>query len=454
MAAVAALAARMLTAFTVQTGVVVGTDVAAAALVHGDHDPFGHLELAADVEGGLVGAVAMPLGVLAGAGARVLPEAVAAGRMGSVLLDAASFGASAALVERAFDGSVDPGEVAFAAVGAGVGSLAGRALRRTGTGTGAGAVHPGPVPPIAPAAVGETLPPHLRAVFEASTPVPSGRSFFSARDDTWLARLVPRVPAQPGRAVVFLHGNRLSVRAAGRSLSPEELAAVVRADPALAGKPVTLFACETGRLDDGFAARLARELGVEVVAPTELAWLAPDGTMYTTSGRLLDDGWLQTVPHDGHWRRFPPPAVAGATARIEEVPDHDHDARRPGLRRPRRGRATGRRPRARAAHGRRRAPTDRRVPRRRCRPGRRRSSGARPARPRPAVHGPRRVRHRRHLDLGAPLRYYVERHGLAPEPELLAHIRASGYRARTPSRAEVEHAYADLQDYFRSAAPR
>ena len=55
---------------------------------------------------------------------------------------------------------------------------------------------------------------------------------------------------------------------------------------------------------------------------------------------------------------------------------------------------------------------------------------------------------------GAPLRYYVERHGLAPEPELLAHIRASGYRARTPSRAEVEHAYADLQDYFRSAAPR
>ncbi len=261
-----------------------------------------------------MGAVAMPLGVLAGAGARVLPEAVAAGRMGSVLLDAASFGASAALVERAFDGSVDPGEVAFAAVGAGVGSLAGRALRRSGTGTGAGAVHPGPVPPIAPAAVGETLPPHLRAVFEASTPVPSGRSFFSARDDTWLARLVPRVPAQPGRAVVFLHGNRLSVRAAGRSLSPEELAAVVRADPALAGKPVTLFACETGRLDDGFAARLARELGVEVVAPTELAWLAPDGTMYTTSGRLLDDGWLQTVPHDGHWRRFPPPAVAGATA--------------------------------------------------------------------------------------------------------------------------------------------
>jgi hypothetical protein len=53
---------------------------------------------------------------------------------------------------------------------------------------------------------------------------------------------------------------------------------------------------------------------------------------------------------------------------------------------------------------------------------------------------------------GAPLRYYAERHGLAPEPELLAHIRACGYQARTPSPAEVDHAYADLQEYFRSAA--
>jgi hypothetical protein len=158
-------------------------------------------------------------------------------------------------------------------------------------------------------AVADELPAHLRAVFETSTPVPAGRSFFSPQDDPWFARLVPRVQAQPGRAVLFVHGNGVGVRASGRSLSPEELAEIVRADPALASRPVTLFACETGRLDDGFAARLARELGVEVVAPTELAWLAPDGTMYTTSGRLLDDGWMQTLPHDGRWRRFPPPAL-------------------------------------------------------------------------------------------------------------------------------------------------
>jgi hypothetical protein len=289
----------------VQTGVLVGTDVAAGALFRPDHDPFGHLDLGADLEGGLVAAVAAPLGMVAGLGGRALPRAVAAGHAGSALIDAAAFGASDALVQRAFAGSVDPGEVAFAAVGAGTGSLVGRALRRAGT-----APEPGvPVPRVAPAALPQELPAHLRAVLDGSTPVPAGRSFFSPQDDPWLARLVPSVPAQPGRAVLFVHGNGVSVRAAGTSLSPEELAQIVRTDPALAGKPVTLFACETGRFDDGFAARLARDLGVEVVAPTELAWLGPDGTMYTTTGRLVDDGWLQTMPHDGRWRRFPPPAL-------------------------------------------------------------------------------------------------------------------------------------------------
>ena len=55
---------------------------------------------------------------------------------------------------------------------------------------------------------------------------------------------------------------------------------------------------------------------------------------------------------------------------------------------------------------------------------------------------------------GAPLRYYAERHALAPEPELLAHIRACDYRARTPSQAEVEHAYDDLEEFFRTSAAR
>jgi hypothetical protein len=51
----------------------------------------------------------------------------------------------------------------------------------------------------------------------------------------------------------------------------------------------------------------------------------------------------------------------------------------------------------------------------------------------------------------ASLRYYVARHGLAPQPELLAHIRASGYTAHTPTPAELTAAQEDLHAHFRTA---
>ena len=51
----------------------------------------------------------------------------------------------------------------------------------------------------------------------------------------------------------------------------------------------------------------------------------------------------------------------------------------------------------------------------------------------------------------ASLRYYVARHGLAPEPELLAHIRAHGYTPRTPTSAELTEAQEDLHAFFRAA---
>ena len=51
----------------------------------------------------------------------------------------------------------------------------------------------------------------------------------------------------------------------------------------------------------------------------------------------------------------------------------------------------------------------------------------------------------------AALRYYVSRHGLAPEPDLLAHIRGHGYRAPTPTAAELAEAQSDLHAFFRTA---
>lgn len=50
----------------------------------------------------------------------------------------------------------------------------------------------------------------------------------------------------------------------------------------------------------------------------------------------------------------------------------------------------------------------------------------------------------------ASLRYYVAKHGLAPEPDLLAHIRAHGYQAPTPTPAELAEVQDELVVFFRT----
>ncbi|HVN13614.1 MAG TPA: hypothetical protein VMT69_16085, partial [Kineosporiaceae bacterium] len=240
---------RMLAAFTLQTGALAATDVVSGAVLFRDHAPFGHVDLVADVEFGLAGAVAAPVAGALRAGANGLAPPLGAGR------------AQAGL---------------------------------RGVADGAPAV--------------SVLPPRLQRVVEESTAVPAGRSFFLPRRDPWLAAMAPLVRPRPGTAVVFAHGTTTTVIASGTVLTPRELAEIIRADQELSERPLRLFACRTGRADDGFAHQLAQELGVDVTAPTELAWLGPDGAMSTTSGRLVRDNWVQTVPHDGTWRTFAPRA--------------------------------------------------------------------------------------------------------------------------------------------------
>ncbi|MEQ1570550.1 MAG: hypothetical protein ABMA64_33275, partial [Myxococcota bacterium] len=62
------------------------------------------------------------------------------------------------------------------------------------------------------------------------------------------------------------------------------------------GGSVRLVSCGTGSAD-GAAAELARELGVEVKAPTDTVWIHPDGTL--TVGPTPDaasGGWSRTAP--------------------------------------------------------------------------------------------------------------------------------------------------------------
>lgn len=304
LAGIAAAAARLVASFTVQAAAQAGTDAVTGAVLFSDHDPFGHVDVGRALRFGAIAGLAPPAaGVLSRGLAGAAPGLAASDTIGGlarVVVDGASFGLADAAVQLTASRRVDPGELAFAVLGATGGSGAGRVLLgRAGVSSRDTSAAPALDPPA--------LPPHLASVLARSTEVPSGRSFFSRTRDPWLAKAAPLVPPEPGAAVVFAHGTVTDVVAGGTQLTPRELAAIIRADPLLAGRRVRLFACETGRLDDGFAAGLARELGVEVEAPTELAWLGPGGEMSTTSGKLVGDAWVQTVPDDGRWRTFAPP---------------------------------------------------------------------------------------------------------------------------------------------------
>jgi hypothetical protein len=120
-----------------------------------------------------------------------------------------------------------------------------------------------------------------------------------AGDDVKLSLAAQRIRPEPGVFDVVVHGDgqKLLVLDGGAwtELSPTELAARMKAE-GHAGESVRLVACGTGQAD-GAAARLARELGVDVKAPTDTVWIHPDGTL--TVGPTPDassGGWSVTTP--------------------------------------------------------------------------------------------------------------------------------------------------------------
>ncbi|MFC5052283.1 hypothetical protein [Saccharothrix xinjiangensis] len=114
------------------------------------------------------------------------------------------------------------------------------------------------------------------------------------------ARELPRIP---GSFVLDVHGSPDAARVGRYPLSPGDVADVTRANPDWSGDPITLVGCETGRRDDGFAARLARELGVPVTAPNTDAWVDYDGNLFASDAV---DGENPGWPPNGEWRTFGP----------------------------------------------------------------------------------------------------------------------------------------------------
>ena len=135
--------------------------------------------------------------------------------------------------------------------------------------------------------------------------------------DTGLKTAIDAMKAGPDRRyfTVALHGSPGSTHVGNGHLSVKEMAALIRADDHWAQdkRPIRLFSCYTGMDDHGYAHELAKELGVDVIAPNDKAWADAKGNTYVSENLYKYDASgapkitpKRKTPDTGTWRRFSP----------------------------------------------------------------------------------------------------------------------------------------------------
>ncbi|MBF6144937.1 ADP-ribosyltransferase [Nocardia nova] len=146
----------------------------------------------------------------------------------------------------------------------------------------------------------------LQQIFDTSLETPAGRAFYEPDDQDMIDSAMNLAP-EPGYYTVDMHGSSDATYIGDESLSARQLADLLRADPNWTNEPIRLFSCETGQGDNPFAQQLANELGVTIVAPTELAWGYPNGSNVVSSLTVDHNGTeFPTWPPDGVWLAFTP----------------------------------------------------------------------------------------------------------------------------------------------------
>ena len=80
--------------------------------------------------------------------------------------------------------------------------------------------------------------------------------------------------------------------------SAKEFADMLRNSPTYSGGDIRLLACDAGAKQNGLAQQLADELGVNVLAPTEMVWIFMDGEMFIGPDRYIRSGeWILFKPN-------------------------------------------------------------------------------------------------------------------------------------------------------------
>lgn len=139
----------------------------------------------------------------------------------------------------------------------------------------------------------------------------AGLAFYAADDD--VRDFARAVRPTEGFVTLDLHGSTKGFRIDDQLLTPGQFAAALRTlqtDGVLVlpeGHGIKLLSCDTATGgSESPAAKLARALNVEVIAPDLPVWTTMDGEEVVASPVLVDGDFLPADPPDGGWHRFAP----------------------------------------------------------------------------------------------------------------------------------------------------
>ncbi len=133
-----------------------------------------------------------------------------------------------------------------------------------------------------------------------------------------LFRNAAKIKPLDGYSDIIIHGSPTELLVFGNdgeewAYNAKEAAELIRISREFCGKPIRLIACQTGALKDGIAQQIADELGVAVLAPTEIVRVDIDGNMFISDNRVLSEIWntstsdeRKNIHQTGKWVEFKP----------------------------------------------------------------------------------------------------------------------------------------------------
>lgn len=121
-----------------------------------------------------------------------------------------------------------------------------------------------------------------------------------------------------GYSDIVMHGSPTELLAYDNdgvelSYNAKEAAELIKNSREFCGKPIRLIACQAGALKDGIAQQIADELGVNVLAPTEIVNVDIFGNMFISDNDILSGIWNSSsleerikIHETGKWVEFKP----------------------------------------------------------------------------------------------------------------------------------------------------